>query len=114
MIRLGIIGHLAYDGLGDVVRTIFRLTGELDLHPLVEPDLADVAPGASRLEAETEVDALVTLGGDGTLLRGARLLAGRPVPILGINLGRLGYRIGRGEPRGVRQENLECRSAPVL
>jgi NAD+ kinase len=124
VIRLGIIGHRAYDGLGDVVRTIFRLTGELDLHPLVEPDLSDVAPGASRLEAETEIDALVTLGGDGTLLRGARLLAGRPVPILGINLGRLGFltscgrdetelalrRLASGDYLAERRMQLEARA----
>jgi NAD+ kinase len=38
-----------------------------------------------------ELDALITFGGDGTLLRGARLLAGREVPILGVNLGRVGF-----------------------
>jgi NAD+ kinase len=64
-----------------------------------EPDLLDVAAGAGRLQADTEIDALVTLGGDGTLLRGARLVSGRAVPILGINLGRLGFltSCGRGE-----------------
>ena len=91
MIRLGVIGHLEYDGLVEVLSTIFRLAGELGLEPMFEPDLLDVAPGAGRLQADTEIDALVTLGGDGTLLRGARLLGGRPVPILGINLGRLGF-----------------------
>ena len=84
MIRLGVIGHLEYDGLVEVLRTIFRLAGELDIEPVFEPDLLDVAAGAGRLQADTEIDALVTLGGDGTLLRGARLVSGRAVPILGV------------------------------
>lgn len=36
-------------------------------------------------------DVVVSLGGDGTMLRSVHLLAGRAVPLLGINLGSLGY-----------------------
>lgn len=36
-------------------------------------------------------DLLITLGGDGTLLRAGRLASGYQVPILGINMGRLGF-----------------------
>lgn len=36
-------------------------------------------------------DLVITLGGDGTVLRAIGLLDGAPVPVLGINMGRLGY-----------------------
>jgi NAD+ kinase len=42
-------------------------------------------------EVAATVDALVALGGDGTMLGALRLAAGRPVPVLGVNLGHLGF-----------------------
>ena len=38
-----------------------------------------------------DADLVLSLGGDGTMLRAVRLLDGAPVPLLGVNLGRLGY-----------------------
>src|ERR1700709_1002344 len=36
-------------------------------------------------------DGIIALGGDGTLLGAMRLVSGRPVPVLGVNFGNLGF-----------------------
>ena len=48
--------------------------------------------GPRELDVVTEAfDLIVALGGDGTFLRASRLVVGTPTPVLGINLGRLGF-----------------------
>lgn len=50
-------------------------------------DLGDCADA----RAISEADLVLSLGGDGTMLRSIGLLEGAPVPVLGVNLGSLGY-----------------------
>lgn len=64
-------------------------------------DLADVPE---------ETECVITLGGDGTLIRAARDLAGSGLPVIGINFGGLGYltQIGReGDPKELLDALLE-------
>jgi NAD+ kinase len=60
---------------------------------LYDPDAGAVVgeTGVSREDLAREADLLVVLGGDGTLLAVARAVGARTVPILGINLGTLGF-----------------------
>jgi NAD+ kinase len=51
----------------------------------------DQFTGTPAPDCPEGLDLMVTVGGDGTLLLGARVVGGRAVPILGINVGRLGF-----------------------
>lgn len=60
------------------------------------PDLA-----VDAAEFAVGVDVVVSLGGDGTMLRAVELVADDGVPVLGVNLGQLGY-LTEVEPGGLR------------
>jgi len=88
--RIGLVGQARYPGLADAVSRLRRFADSHDIQLLGEEELADYLPDARGFDAN-EIDALITLGGDGTLLRGARLVAADHVPVLGVNLGFLGF-----------------------
>jgi len=58
---------------------------------VVDDDGSPLLEGKPLPDDLAGLDVLLTLGGDGTLLRGARLAGPRNVPVLGCNLGHLGF-----------------------
>ena len=91
--RIGVVGQATYAGIAEVLDHVERTIDRAGLEVAYERAFEGVAPAAAEmmdLDAKP-IDILMTLGGDGTLLRGARLVAGRGIPVLGVNLGRLGF-----------------------
>ena len=79
--------------LADLVRELEKWLVERDVEVLPDPDAGrwTGAAGAPRGELAGRTDLIVVLGGDGTLLAVARAIGERDVPILGVNLGTLGF-----------------------
>jgi NAD+ kinase len=91
--RIGVVGHPRYAVFNAALARLVKLAEEEGWRLFVEPELAPLLPGSELLAGALcpELDLLLTLGGDGTLLRGARFVALDAVPVLGINLGHLGF-----------------------
>lgn len=83
---VALIFQSAVQGALDLVEESARQLADLDLEPILLP--------VQQLEAEAVPGGLslgVTFGGDGTILRAARWLAGSGTPIVGVQMGRLGF-----------------------
>jgi len=57
----------------------------LDVYATIKLD------GANEFDESSKVDLAVVLGGDGTMLRASEIFRGKKLPILGINLGHVGF-----------------------
>src|SRR5438093_6665994 len=91
--RIGILGHSGRPGVRRAAAALIAQLGRLKLKAMVDSRLAaelDIAGEPLRRLARAS-DVLVTLGGDGTVLAGARAAAGTPCVLLPVNLGGLGF-----------------------
>jgi NAD+ kinase len=87
--------HQRMKGLLEHVRKAAR---DRRMEVRFEQAIADYATDGSALDLQSEpVDMILSLGGDGTLLRAARTVIGHGVPLLGVNLGDLGFLTSAGE-----------------
>lgn len=88
-----LVAHHQRPEAASLARAAAAWLAERSHHVWMVPRDAD-AIGTAELasdDAPAAADLVVSLGGDGTVLRSVHLLDGAPVPIIGVNVGTLGY-----------------------
>jgi NAD+ kinase len=103
--RFGLIANLKRVGAETAINDIIAWAGEhkqeLVLSHELKDTVADFPLFCPREDIAREVDILVSMGGDGTLLSTARSAGPIGTPLLGINLGSLGF-LTPLQPRQIR------------
>ncbi len=96
--NVGILYHPKRASAGTLAKDILEALGDLKVSGWLCSAWEE-----EQAKAQIEgTDLIVSVGGDGTILRAARVVVPWPIPILGINLGRLGF-MTELEPREVLQ-----------
>jgi NAD+ kinase len=92
--KIGIIANLEKEKVADHVRSLKKWLEEKGVKVFLEMGISRKVAfdgGLNRADLAKKSELIVVLGGDGTMLRAARYVAGHKVPILGINMGSFGY-----------------------
>ncbi len=77
--------------LGEKINAFLKESGKNVLLEASLPELAKTWNAKATERLTDDADLLIVLGGDGTILRAASLLNDKSVPVLGVNLGRVGF-----------------------
>ena len=110
MKRIGVLANGRKPDAPAVLERVARKAAALGMELVVCEQTGDLLAGARRIAMDqfaANIDVLLALGGDGTVLRAVRALGGADVPVLGVNLGSLGFLTS------VTEENAE-RALDVL
>src|SRR5271165_4205788 len=91
---VGIISKPNIEHAGEIVRELLKWLDEHRVSYRCDEQTALYAglePLYSREDLPDGTQLVIVLGGDGTLLSAARVIAGRDIPLLAVNLGSLGF-----------------------
>ena len=92
--KIGIYAKTNHPDAEQIAATICERFKREQIEVLLEDSLAEQigqVNGHAGEEIPEQVDLIIVLGGDGTLISVARLIGNRNVPLVGVNLGRLGF-----------------------
>jgi NAD+ kinase len=94
--KIGLAGRSRQRGLTGLLRQLLELLESRGLEVMLEDTLGDQLPGHQQSLASLErigqqADLVIVVGGDGSLLNAAHILAKHDTPVLGVNRGRLGF-----------------------
>ncbi|MGM0632279.1 MAG: NAD(+) kinase [Pseudomonadota bacterium] len=94
--RIGLVGRLGHAATVDSLRRLVAFLEQRDLEIVLDERTAANLPSGrhivhSRDELGAECDLVIVVGGDGSMLGVARVMAAHHVPVIGINRGRLGF-----------------------
>lgn len=93
--RLGLLVNLTRPRAREGLEVLLRAARAAGITLLAPPETAAfgdlVLPCPARRFAAEGAQGVISLGGDGSLLTAARTLAKHPLPLIGFNVGRLGY-----------------------
>lgn len=97
--RIGIIANPLKTESGKGLRKIVEILSKYPVEVYTDEETCKLTGGTCRKKVKVidrlylpdKVDVILVLGGDGTFLTVAKLVDKRPVPLLGINFGRLGF-----------------------
>ncbi len=112
--RVGIISKPKKTEIREIVPPLLEWLGERNIEAFIDKETGAIMQTSERCltrnEMPGQVDLLIVLGGDGTLLATARALNRKPVPILAVNLGGLGFltEVTREELFPTLEMFLEC------
>jgi len=93
-LKVGIVGRIENSEVVDLTRTLVEKFNSLNVEVYLEKKLADLACYNNYTELENihkHSDVVIVLGGDGTFLAVSRILSGTDIPVVGINMGYLGF-----------------------
>lgn len=92
---IALIGKPDADCISETTTRLYHHLQKRHFHVLVEQSCSSLTPPdaarASFAEIRECCDVAIVVGGDGTLLTAARSLVDRDIPLIGVNLGRLGF-----------------------